>query len=133
MSERLEEIINDLPYSVRHSGELEVLIEYTRSQSVQVDKLAGKMAELNVFLQSFADEKGWGKNVVDIAIQIMEEQAERVQELEKDNNKFMKWWQYETHLNENLWKKTNAIVKRLKVWLDSTNQHPLKHWRVRDE
>src|SRR5690625_5233679 len=77
VNERLEEIINDLPYSVRHSGELEVLIEYARDQSVQVDKLAGKMAELNVFLQRFAGEKDWGKNVVDITIQIMEEQAEQ--------------------------------------------------------
>ncbi len=84
MSERLEEIINDLPYSIRYLGELEVLIEYTRGQSVQVDKFSGKMAELNQFIQRFADEKGWGKNVVDIAIQIIEEQAERVQELEKE-------------------------------------------------
>lgn len=105
MSERLEEIINDLPYSIRHEGSVEELVEYARGQSVQVDKLAGKMAELNVFLQRFADEKGWGKNVVDIAIKIMEEQSEqkelsdhkrkivytKAENLMKQNKRYREW------------------------------------------
>lgn len=37
--ERLEEIINDLPYSVRHSGEIEQLKYYTREQAERAEEL----------------------------------------------------------------------------------------------
>lgn len=37
--ERLEELLNDLPYTIRHSGELEPLKQFAREQSEQVQEL----------------------------------------------------------------------------------------------
>lgn len=43
MNERLEVILNDLPYSIRHSGELEDLKEYTREQTERAQELEQKV------------------------------------------------------------------------------------------
>ncbi len=44
MSERLKEIINDLPYSIRHEGSVEALIEYAKEQAERVEEL-GKVVD----------------------------------------------------------------------------------------
>ena len=36
--ERLEELLDDLPYSIRHSGELEPLKQFAREQAERVSK-----------------------------------------------------------------------------------------------
>lgn len=37
--ERLEELLDDLPYSIRHSGELEPLKQFAREQAERVQEL----------------------------------------------------------------------------------------------
>ena len=39
MNSELEEVINDLPYSIRYSGEVENLIEYAKEQAERVQRL----------------------------------------------------------------------------------------------
>lgn len=42
----LEEIINDLPYSIRYSGEIEPLKEHSRKQAERVEKLEENAQDL---------------------------------------------------------------------------------------
>lgn len=46
MSERLEEIMNDLPYSIRHEGSVEALIEYAKEQAERVQGLEERGVEI---------------------------------------------------------------------------------------
>ena len=46
MNERLEDIIKDLPYSIRHEGNVEALIEFAKGQAEQVRKLEVRVQEL---------------------------------------------------------------------------------------
>lgn len=83
--ERLEEIKEQYDWTVTTS--LQPILEdddiiWLIQQAEQVDVFADKFAKLNQYLQKFADDKGWGKHVIDIAIQIMDEQDERIEELE---------------------------------------------------
>jgi len=41
MNEQLQDIVNDLPYSIRHNGSLEELIEYTKGQAERAQELEG--------------------------------------------------------------------------------------------
>ena len=41
--ERLEEIINNLPYSIRHEGNTEKLIKYAKEQAERVQELEKKI------------------------------------------------------------------------------------------
>lgn len=70
--ERLEELLDDLPYTIRHSGELEPLKQFAREQAeriqeleIYVDENSKKHANLNVFLQERDTTSSLGKRVVD--------------------------------------------------------------------
>lgn len=52
MTERLEEILNDLPISIRHSGELESLKKYAREQAERVRELENENRILRTVAES---------------------------------------------------------------------------------
>src|SRR5699024_2445594 len=48
MNERLEDIINDLPYSIRHEGNVEALIDYAKEQAERVEELERELERIKV-------------------------------------------------------------------------------------
>ena len=48
MNERLEDIINDLPYSIRHEGNVEALIDYAKEQDERVEELERELERIKV-------------------------------------------------------------------------------------
>ena len=57
--ERLEEILNDLPGSIRHSGELEDLKEYSRSLAERVGELEQQNKRYREALEFYANQSNW--------------------------------------------------------------------------
>lgn len=55
---------------------------------------AQKNGELNVFLNKYSEPKHFGKNVIDVAMDIIAKQSERVQELEQEKDDMMKLVNY---------------------------------------
>lgn len=49
--ERLEEIIDDMPYSIRYSGELEPLIDYVKEQAERVQELEEHLQMSNQYVK----------------------------------------------------------------------------------
>lgn len=47
MTEQLKKILNDLPYSIRHSGEIEELKEFAKEQAERVEELESKINAYN--------------------------------------------------------------------------------------
>jgi|SRR5699024_2503677 len=52
VDKRLEEIINNLPYSIKHEGNAEKLIEYAKEQAERVQELEEKHKEYVSFIES---------------------------------------------------------------------------------
>src|SRR5699024_6762439 len=48
MNERLEDIINDLPYSIRHEGNVEALIDYAKEQAERLEELERELERIKV-------------------------------------------------------------------------------------
>src|SRR5699024_4696879 len=48
MNERFEDIINDLPYSIRHEGNVEALIDYAKEQAERVEELERELERIKV-------------------------------------------------------------------------------------
>lgn len=90
--ERLEEIKTKVsnteePMLFVPYEDMNWLIEYAKEQAELTQSFAEKNTELNEFLDDYATVKDWGKNVIDVAMRIIKEQSEQVQELEEELQK----------------------------------------------
>src|SRR5690625_2190891 len=93
--ERLEEIIENLPYSIRYVGNVETLIKYTREQAVRALKNAD---DLHVMELQLASEQKENKR-----------DHQRIQEIEAKN------WE---SIVQN--KRYHEAMQELKEYLEST-------------
>ena len=78
MTEQLEKILNDLPYSIRHSGEIEELKEFAREQAQRAEELEKKVKR---YEQKFDEilELGWTENFGGSYVNMGEYHAEAIQ------------------------------------------------------
>ncbi|HLR72037.1 MAG TPA: hypothetical protein VK085_11500 [Pseudogracilibacillus sp.] len=73
------------PFVMSFEDETDDALEWAIEQVELMQHFAKKNAELNVFLSKYSEPKHLGKNVIDVAMDIIAKQAERVQELEEEN------------------------------------------------
>src|SRR5690625_6926912 len=71
MSERLEELINELPYSIRHEGSVETLIKYSKEQAERVEEL-----------EQYTDNAVYGFN------EVYRQERKYAQKLEQQNKRY---------------------------------------------
>lgn len=82
-TERLEQIrrdwrTSDLGISLRD-------VEWLIQQAEILEQFAQKNIELNEFLYDYFESNHWGRNVIDVAMDIITKQAEQAHQLKEEN------------------------------------------------
>lgn len=94
--ERLEEIKEKYSKAnvIEHLNGIDIIaaakrdIQWLIQQSELMQHFTRKNTELNVFLNKYSEPKHFGENVIDVAMDIIGKQAERVRKLERQVSRY---------------------------------------------
>src|SRR5690606_34150738 len=97
------------------------LVDWLVEQAELVGYFARKNGELNEFLNKYIESKHLGKNVIDVAMDIIVKQSERVQEVEEERDEWKDTAQSYYMTNQELREQNKRYREALEFYANKIN------------